>query len=126
MALISVRERFKINSDDTFVLGDGSTNNVAVYAIDIIPVSAGTISVVPVARAANIGGISTTTPGFVAIPYQSLHVNGSVGTGAFVTTAITGRSTILVPASGLSIALEVAYTSGDYEVYARPLNGPNN
>lgn len=126
MALKSVREQFNITTNDTFVLGDGSENNVGVFVLDIVPNGGATGTITVQGRASNIGGVSTTTPAFVAIPYQSLHVNGSVGTGAFVTTAITSRTLILVPASGISVALSMASVSGTWTVYARPLNGPNN
>lgn len=46
---------------------------------------------------------SSVTP--VAIPYQSLHLNGSAGTGALVTTAITTDSMIAVEADGLEVCL---------------------
>lgn len=126
MALVSVNGTFPMTTNDTFVLGDGSTNEVAVWELDIVPTGAATGTITIVGRAANIGGVSVTTPGFVAIPYQSLHLNGAAGTGAFVTTAITSRSLILVPASGISVGVTMASISGAWTVYARPLNGPNN
>jgi len=46
---------------------------------------------------------SDVTP--VAIPYQSLHLNGSVGTGALVSTGITADSLIAIEADGLEIVL---------------------
>jgi hypothetical protein len=49
------------------------------------------------------------------IPYQSLHLNGSAGTGALVTTAITDDSLIAVEADGLEIVLSLAtHTTGSY------------
>lgn len=49
---------------------------------------------------------SSVTP--VAIPYQSLHLNGVVGTGALVSTAITADSMIAVEADGLEIVISRA------------------
>lgn len=49
---------------------------------------------------------STVTP--VAIPYQSLHLNGVVGTGALVSTAITATSLIAIEADGLEVVLSRA------------------
>jgi hypothetical protein len=46
---------------------------------------------------------SSVTP--VAIPYQSLYLNGAVGTGALVSTGITTTSLIAIEADGLEIVL---------------------
>lgn len=125
MALIPVKEQFSINETNTYVLGDGSTNNVATWLIDIVPVTPGSITVAVQGRSITIGGASVTTPGFAAIPYRALVVNGATGTMAYIATVITDRSIIKVDGSGLNVTLDVTYASGDYVVYARPLNGPN-
>lgn len=48
---------------------------------------------------------SAAATAFVPIPYQSLYLNGSVGTGALVDDAITGSSMIAVEADGMEVAL---------------------
>ena len=65
---------------------------------------------------------STDTP--VAFPYISQYLNGAVGTGGLVSTAITGTSYIEVDASEFEIVVDcTAYTSGTLTMTVRPVLG---
>jgi hypothetical protein len=58
------------------------------------------------------------------IVYRSIYVNGAVGTGAYVTTAITTDSIIFIPSCGMTPVLNVtAFTSGTLIAYITPIVG---
>lgn len=58
------------------------------------------------------------------IVYRSLYVNGAVGTGAYVSTAITTDSIIFIPGCGMTPILNVtAFTSGTLVAYITPIIG---
>lgn len=60
----------------------------------------------------------------VAIPYTQLYINGAVGDGTQVSTAITTTSIIEVVADGMEIDFAVtSYVSGSGTLYAKPLQG---
>jgi len=115
---------FVLNSADTYVLGDASDGLVGTFAVHFVDDNtfSGSVSVKARSRAISNGA---STPAFLAIPYLPLNLNGSAGTyGTGVTTAITTNSIILVPASGLEIALDcTSYTSGSATVYVTPVVG---
>ena len=60
---------------------------------------------------------------FLPVPYRSINVNGSVGTGGYVTTALTTNSIIFVPAGAQEVVLSCSYTSGTATVYVTPVIG---
>lgn len=134
MANIKVSgSKFTIGSADTFILGGGSHShgNVASWAIHLVSSSfSGSITVSarsahPDASdiAANMG-VAGDNIAFVAVPYQKNYLNGLVADGTLVSTAITGTSVIVVPASGVQIALNcTSFVSGSMAVYAVPLEG---
>lgn len=114
--------KFTINGANIHILGDASTAVVGTFSVHIVSNAfVGTITVKARARGedASDDGVA-----FVATVYEKLHLNGAVGDGTLVSTGITGTSLILIPASGLQIALDVtAYTSGTCTVYVTPLEG---
>lgn len=58
------------------------------------------------------------------IPYTQLYINGAVGDGTQVSTAITTDSIIEVLADGMVIDFAVtSYTSGSGTLYVKPLQG---
>jgi hypothetical protein len=104
MATVVVTSRtYTLNANDDYVLR-WPGQNAAVgrpYTVIISLVDSaddGTYTV----KARPQGDTSGTA---VAIPYQSLHLNAAVGTGALVSTAITATSLIAIEADGLEIVL---------------------
>jgi hypothetical protein len=114
--------KFTINATGLYILGDVDESFAATFELMLVSNSfSGSITVQAYskAKAADDDGV---TP--VPISYVGSYVNGSVGTDAFVSTAITGTSEILVPATGRRIVLDcTAYTSGSMTVYAVPIIG---
>jgi hypothetical protein len=103
---------FSINATANYLLtdvGDGAVGLLVVHILDTSSYS-GTITVKAKAK----GAPSTA---YVAIPYIKLHLNGSVGDGSQVSTAITTTSVIALDATGLDVSLDVTYTSGTATVY---------
>lgn len=93
---------FVMNANDTYVLRWPHDNSVLGRPYTLICYIAdssddGTYTVGARPRGSSI------TP--VAIPYQSLYLNGAVGTGALVSTGITGNTLLAVEADGLEICL---------------------
>lgn len=111
-------------STDTYIVGDASDGVVGTILVHLDTTSAGTVSVVVKARPRSVPW-ATTTPPFLPIPYLSLCDGGTVVAGAtYATAALTGDGDlILVPASGLSIALDVTYTSGTHVLRVERLLG---
>lgn len=111
-------------STDTYILGDASDGVVGTFLVHLDTTSAGTVSVVVKARPRSVPW-ATTTPPFLAIPYLSLCDGGTVVAGAtYATAALTGDGDlVLVPASGMSIALDVTYTSGTHVLRVERLVG---
>jgi hypothetical protein len=111
-------------STDTYIVGDASDGVVGTILVHLDTTSAGTVSVVVKARPRSVPW-ATTTPPFLPIPYLSLCDGGSVVAGAtYATAALTGDGDlILVPASGLSIALDVTYTDGTHVLRVERLLG---
>lgn len=115
------------NGTDTYVIGDASQSDVGTLCVQIYKRSAGTVSIVVQGRSRLAGTLTAagvSAPPFEPIPYLPLHLNGAVAsyaTGSSV--AITDDSIILIPATGLEIALDVTYTSGAHDIYVTKLNG---
>lgn len=60
----------------------------------------------------------------VAIPYLSIYLNGAVGTGGLVSTAITGTSIIEVNASEIEVVVDVtASSANNMTLSVRPVLG---
>ena len=69
-------------------------------------------------------GVAGDDIAFSAVPYQTNFLNGAVGDGTLVSTAITGTSIIVIPASGVEIALDcTSFVSGSMTGYVVPLEG---
>lgn len=115
MAIVNKGNVFSIGKADEYNLG-GPGDRSGTMTIGLLSVSfSGSITVT---------GRAKGQAAFVAIPYTSLHVNGAVGTGAQVTTAITTTSLIQVRvADGMEVALLVTYSSGAMEVVVVPTAG---
>lgn len=109
-----------IASADDFYLGNASDTFVGMYGIMLVSNSfVGSISV-----KSRIGSpyAAAVTP--VAVLYVSRFLNGAIGTDGLVSTAITGTSLILVPATAQMIVLSCSsFTSGSMSVYKMPVVG---
>lgn len=114
-----------INAADTYILGDASQAFVGTYAIQLIDNSfVGTIVVKARSRASGLA--VTVATAFVEIPYLPLNTNGTVTASfpAYSDADITEGCLILVPATGLTVALDcTAYTSGNFRAYVQPVAG---
>lgn len=110
------------NGTNNYVLGDTNNDLVGTWAIMVVNTSS---LVASIAVKARIRGpyAATDAVGFVPISYLKLYLNGAVGDNTLVTTAITDTSLIFVPASGLSVSLDVTFTSGTGTIYSWPLEG---
>lgn len=70
------------------------------------------------------GHVSGSALAAVAIPYTQLYINGAVGDGTQVSTAITTTSIIEVVADGMEVVFSVtSYVSGSGVLTVRPLLG---
>lgn len=128
---------------NTLILGDASPGgeSVSAWHIHIVdgsaavptallggwvaPVAAVGLSVTIVGRTRQAIADKANIP-FVGTLYRKLFLNGLIGDGSLVATAITTTSSIIIPATGQSIAILVgALTSGNALVYATPCVGPS-
>lgn len=107
----------------TFVLGSASDEFVGTIAVHIVDTGSFTGSISVKARSAHREA-NADAVGFAAIPYVKQHLNGSAADETYVSTAITTTSIILIPATGLEIALDLtSYTSGTATIYWQALQG---
>lgn len=117
--------KFVISAADTVYIGDPGSSAVGTLALMLVA-STGTAwtgSITVKARSsAPEAATDSVTP--VAVQYSARYLNGAISTDTLVSTAITGTSLILVPASGQTIVLDcTAYTQGTMTVYKVPLVG---
>lgn len=111
------------NGTNTYILGDASDGVVGTYSVQIFEDTSGTCTFDVVARSRVATGTGAEPP-FEPIPYLPLHLNGSVGTyGTGSAAQITTDSLILIPATGLQIALDIAFTDGVFVVYIQRMIG---
>ena len=101
-----------LGADDTVVLSDASDGAVGSVMVHLDTESAGTIAVTVKGRSRSVPWEDTAVA-WQPIPYLSLTAGGTV----------TGNDIIIIPASGLSIALDVDYTSGTHRAYVERLIG---
>ena len=115
--------KFTINGSNVYKLGGSSNESDAggmlVHIVNDGTLSA-TITVQGQSRQLEIAGAADAP---LAIPYRSINVNGVVGTGAYVSTAITTNSIIFIPANGMDVILSVAWVSGTASVYTVGVGG---
>lgn len=109
-----------INSSSDYFLPpglSGKNNPVCRWIIQLVPTGwTGTITV----KSRLMDGNSAAQ---VPVPYIGLYVNGAVGTGALVSTALTTTSLIEVDASEQEIVLSTAFTGGSMLATARLVQG---
>lgn len=107
---------------NTVIVGDGHFADVSALSIQIVDTSSLSASITVKARTRQPAA-DTNSVAFVPTVYRKLYLNGAVGDGTLVSTAITGNSLIIVPATGLDVALDITYTSGEGMVYVTALRG---
>lgn len=107
----------------TYILSDVSDGVVGTYAIHFV--SSTFVGSVTVQGRSRLIADSATTPAFLPIPYLSLNAGGTVvAGGTYATAAITDTGLIMVPASGLTIAIDATVvTSGTLTIYVVPVDG---
>ncbi len=108
------------NGTNAYVLGDGSGAFGSAIAVQVVDTGALSASISVTARS-RVRAAADDAVAFVAIPYKKLWLNGVAGDNTYVSTAITTHSLIVIPASGLSIALNVTFTSGTATIYWTPV-----
>ena len=120
MALVArAQSPFTINATDTYVITDVSDALVGTIYVCLDTTSAGTVSVVVKGRPRGIP-LTTAAPAFMPIPYLLLTDGGTVAATPpeYASAALTGDGDqILIPATGMDIALDVTFTDGSHTVY---------
>lgn len=109
---------------NTYIIGNGSESAVSTVMVHLDTTSVGTVAVTVKARPAGIP-IGDTVPPFLPIAYLSLCAAGVVvAGGVYASAALAGDGDIvLIPSSGLDIALDVVFTSGVHVLRAARLIG---
>lgn len=112
---------FSIVSADQYKLNNASDGYAGTIAIQLVSASfSGSVSIT--ARVHRGGQTNATA--FVACNYVSIYLNGSVSDQTYKSTAITTTSLILVPATGLDIAINcTSFVSGALNVTWSPATG---
>ena len=109
--------------DNTYVIGDASDDLVGTICLQIVERVAGTCSFTVQGRSRLVPS-GDATPAFLPIPYLPLNTAGTAATYATGSSAaIADTGIILIPATGLSIALLVDWTDGEWDVYVTKLEG---
>ena len=118
--------RYKVTTADHGmfgVLGDVSDREVGLWSVQFVPDTTFVGSLGVVGR---IAGKETADDdvGFGSVPYRRVQVGGVASDNAVVSTPITSAgATVLIPASGLSVAFLVDCTFGYGHLYSYPLSG---
>jgi len=106
----------------TYIIGDASDGLVGTFSVHLVNTGGLGASMVVKART-RIPQANDDNVAFQPIPYLKLFLNGAVADSTFDTAPITTTSIILIPATGLEIALDVTYSAGTGRIYWSPLKG---
>jgi|SRR5262245_2345560 len=106
----------------TYIIGDASDGLVGTFSVQLVN-RGGLAASVTVKARSRIPQASADGVVHQPIPYLKLFLNGAVANSTFDTQPITGESIILIPATGLEIALDVVYSAGEGRIYWSPLKG---
>ena len=117
--------RYVVTSVDDgkyLVLGEPSPTSVGVWSVTFAPDDnwVGSFQVTGRARGKGAGDDAA---GYGGVGYIRVQLNGAAADYGLTNDAISGHATILVPASGLSVALACAWTAGTCTLYMTPLEG---
>jgi hypothetical protein len=111
----------RIDTAGVYELGDSGDNIVASFSVHVKPSTSPALnggSITVKARPKGTDAETNSHNAGVAVPYIKSHLNGSVGDETAVSTAITGESLIIIPATGRVPILDVAtITAGYWDVY---------
>jgi hypothetical protein len=112
--------KFTINSQTAYIINNASTELVGTFAVMLVSNSFSGSITVKSRIMSNLAAAETSVP----VCYVARYLNGAIGTDATVSTAITGTSLIMIPASGQAITLDcTSFVSGTMTAYAIPLLG---
>lgn len=108
----------------TYSLGDPTPDTpTGALSLDFVPDGSWSGSITIVTAPKGPDAWTAEVP-FVASPYRKLYLNGAVGDGTLVSTAITGRSAVIVPAPGRIVGIDVTDASaGTCTVYINQTTG---
>lgn len=112
----------KPNGANTYVLADVSDGYVGTMAISFWNKAAFSGTLTVQCRTRQTQAVTDGAP-FQACNYVKIFVNGLLSDQTYGGVVITTDSHILVPASGMQIALLVTYVSGDGRLYWTPATG---
>lgn len=104
------------NGTNNYIIGNGNGSTVSAFGIQFIDEGSAVVSIVVKARPA-VPAATDNNVAFAATGYRKPLDN------TFASAAITGANSIIVPATGLQISLDVTFTSGKMGIYVEPLSG---
>lgn len=119
---VSVGGAVPLNETANLEIGCAEDMGASAWSIHIVDGGAYSGSILVKARGRGIQADKDSV-GYVQTLYRKLWLNGVIGDGSLVGTAITTHSLIIVPSSGLSISLDVTFTSGSAKAYISPVIG---
>lgn len=131
IATIKRAERyFKVNADTPNLsgfplieIGPGGTNKLtSCVAIQFDPDNAWDGNFVVMGRMTGVFADGADMP-WVPVPYRRVTLADVASDYAMVSAAITGQALILVPSTGLTIALQCTYVAGTMEIASWDLQG---
>jgi len=105
-----------------YTIGDASDGLVGTFSVHLVNRGALSVSAIVKARS-RIPQAAIDDVTFRPIPYLKLFLNGAVADMTYDVAPITTDSIILIPATGLEIALDITYTSGTGRIYWSPMKG---
>lgn len=113
-----------LNGTNTYALGSGHYTTVSAVAVHIVKTGTISASIAITGRSSVPKATDDLVP-YVAILYRKIFLNGAIGDGSLVSTAITDTSLIIIPTDGISPTLDFTYTSGSgtLTAYITPLSG---
>ena len=106
----------------TCIIGDASDGLVGTFSVHVRNIS-GLAATITVKARSRVEQASNDDAPFLPVPYLKLNLNGAVALAVYDSAPITGDSIILIPATGLQIALDVVYSGGTGRIYWSPMEG---
>jgi hypothetical protein len=122
MAIVNATRKQVITPGNTYILGEATNGMVGTWAVQFIK---GTLATSQLTVQARVRGPEATADGITLQPinYLKVYVNGSVGDQTYGSATLTDNSLILIPASGLVVAIDVSSGTGLGTLYSYPLDG---
>lgn len=107
------------NGTNTYIIGNGNASTISSFGVTFVDEGSASVSIVVKSRAA-VPQATDNSAAFQTTGYRK-PVDNSFASAALAT--FTTPVSIIIPATGLQIALDVTYTSGKLGVYVQPLSG---